>query len=664
MKNKTIFLHIPVLLSAALALIQLSGIAGNAHLTTTRIFYLILVFIGCLFWLVLYKKCGNICRKKGYRAFLFQLCLFLSLLSIVLIPIGKRLMIKEGIAYTAGAVIHQGESFLVFFAVQNLCSALLLVFTLRKYETYPLRILLSESHIIPEFIFIFLACLLVFGAFIPLRANYYPSHDYAIFAYIGQQILRGKMPYTELWDHKPPLIFYLNALGLQLTGGSLLGIWLLEFAAFFTGALILLRLLKRRFPEWISLPVLLLGLLHYVRVLDFGNYTEEASLFFVLCALGLRFTVYPISGYTALSGFINGFLCGMAFTSKQNTIGCWAALFLLDTLRFLPRGNNNEAFKRYIHYWLYSALGFLSLNAVWVIYFAKNNALSAYWDVAFRFNFIYSDKSTESRLACAWTTLTFLPSVSFYLLTGFLSWIPVCVNCFKVGIRNFIDKNDLTAWALIALPAELILAGLSGMNYQHYFILCITPVIILLCSFIDKITRRIAYRKWLFQTGIIIGLCAASLPIATFFSDNYMPRTPSSYTKTRDYLLGETTPDEPILVWGSRSAIYVMSGRYAPTAYFNERPLYLFPDEIQSAQWDELLSDIQTDPPQVIIYTHDTALPFIELTGSSCKIPAGAEYKTAVYQYFCDNYHYETTINPEFYDAWDIFRRNENTPEY
>ena len=101
-----------------------------------------------------------------------------------------------------------------------------------------------------------------------------------------------------------------------------------------------------------------------------------------------------------------------------------------------------------------------------------------------------------------------------------------------------------------------------------------------------------------------------------------------------------------------------MSERYAPTAYFNERPLYLFPDAVQAKQWDELLTDLQKDPPQVVIYTHDTALPFIEDNGTECTLPCyTADHAQPVYQYFCDHYRYQTTINPEFNDAWDIYSR-------
>lgn len=655
MRNKSALLVLPVLCTALWSTARLAGFPGGLHLTGARLLFMLLVTGGCAVWMLFFRSREKTAENKAASSILFHTSLLLTTISFLLILSVPYLMGKDGILYSMGAFIQQAQPFLVFVIVCCICTVCLMISTQRSAGTFSFRELVFANTIIPEAVLLFLACMLVFGAFLPLRDNYYPSHDSAIFTYFGQQILRGKMPYTELWDHKPPLIFYFDALGLKLTSGSMAGIWLLEFVLFYLGSLILLRLLKQRFPKWISVTVLSLGMLHYVRVLDFGNYTEELSLFFVICAIGLYFSRCRKQNLF-LFGLLNGLLCGLAFTSKQNTIGCWAALFLLTAVNMIT-DKKPDRIRKSAAYWSLTALGFLLINAGWVLYFASHNALEAYWDVAFRFNFIYSDRSTDSRLACALTTLTFLPSVSPFLLLGFLSWIPASVSLIK-SAKDFVRNNDLTVWAVLALPIELILAGLSGMNYQHYFILCITPVLILLCHALDLLTEKLLPQKWFIKPCLIIVLCILSLPLIRCFSDNYMHRTPSSYTKVRDYLLSDTVPDQSILVWGSRTAIYVMSERYAPTAYFNERPLYLFPDAVQAKQWSELLSDLQRDPPQVIIYTHDTALPFIEDNGIGCTLPPyTADYAIPVYQYFCDHYRYETTINPEFNDAWDIYSR-------
>lgn len=649
-------LHLPVFFSAAWAVFRLSGLPSALHLSPARLMFILLIIGLCACWVALFRLREKIVLRPVPGSVLFQVSILTTLTAGILIISGINLSGTEGFRYIIGSFLRQAVPFLIFTAVLGLCAAALIFFELKRKEKSALRQLLTANTDIPQILLIFTACLILYGAFFPLRENYYPSHDYSIFAYIGQQILRGKMPYTQLWDHKPPVIFYLNALGLKLSGGSLAGIWIPEFLGFFIGACILRHLLKKRFPVWISLAVLIPGLLHFVRVLDFGNYTEEASLFFALCGLGLYFRKGE-GKRLLLRGLICGILGGLAFTCKQNTVGCWAALLIGDLIRVLPARKSPQAFRSRRNFWLAVLAGFLLVNGLWVLYFALNHALEAYWDVAFRFNWIYSEKSGESRLACAWTTLTFLPAISPWLFLAFISWIPACASCLRSGIRKFAGEHPLTFWALADLPIELVCAGLSGMNYQHYFILCIPPVIILLCFAVNILAGRLSNHLKTFRTAAVLLFCAASLPLISLYRDNYAPRSQSAYTKTRDYLLSETDPEQSILVWGSRSAIYVMSERYAPTAYFNERPLYLFPGEVRGAQWEELLRDMENDPPQVVIYTHDTALPFIEEVSSGCVIPEGADYTVPVYNYFCGNYRYETTINSGFRDAWEVYRR-------
>jgi hypothetical protein len=66
----------------------------------------------------------------------------------------------------------------------------------------------------------------------------WPSRDSGVFLYAGWRILSGELPYRDIWDHKPPLIYYLNALGLVVSGGSRWGVWCIEFILLFTAALL------------------------------------------------------------------------------------------------------------------------------------------------------------------------------------------------------------------------------------------------------------------------------------------------------------------------------------------------------------------------------------------------------------------------------------------
>src|SRR5258706_3992581 len=55
----------------------------------------------------------------------------------------------------------------------------------------------------------------------------YPGRDGGIFLYIGSLILKGKLPYLDVWGNKGPLVFYINDLWLFLANGSRWGVWLL-----------------------------------------------------------------------------------------------------------------------------------------------------------------------------------------------------------------------------------------------------------------------------------------------------------------------------------------------------------------------------------------------------------------------------------------------------
>ncbi|MCX6069001.1 MAG: hypothetical protein NT121_25185 [Chloroflexi bacterium] len=61
--------------------------------------------------------------------------------------------------------------------------------------------------------------------FSPVNSQSVPSRDSGVFLYTGWRVLHGEIPYLQLWDHKPPVIYYLDALGLLLTPESIWGIW-------------------------------------------------------------------------------------------------------------------------------------------------------------------------------------------------------------------------------------------------------------------------------------------------------------------------------------------------------------------------------------------------------------------------------------------------------
>ena len=75
-------------------------------------------------------------------------------------------------------------------------------------------------------IFSFITILISCYSTSPLHKNSY-GIDSPIFMNMGKGILNGDIPYRDLFDHKGPLIFYIDALGWKLFGNTL-GIFIIE----------------------------------------------------------------------------------------------------------------------------------------------------------------------------------------------------------------------------------------------------------------------------------------------------------------------------------------------------------------------------------------------------------------------------------------------------
>jgi hypothetical protein len=175
----------------------------------------------------------------------------------------------------------------------------------------------------------------VLGVSSPASSGLVVSHDSGIFLYFGQEILNGQIPFRDLWDHKPPLIFYLDALGLFLGRGSLWGVWFLEFLALVSSALMAFSTLRRFYR---SLPAILAAtgmLASSIFLLEGGNLTEEFALPLQWGALFL-FARWRGSnrdrGWDPIA-LATGVLFGLAFSLKQTMIGVWVSLYLYLGLR-------------------------------------------------------------------------------------------------------------------------------------------------------------------------------------------------------------------------------------------------------------------------------------------------------------------------------------------
>lgn len=103
--------------------------------------------------------------------------------------------------------------------------------------------------------------------------------DSSIFQYMGFAITKGKIPYTDLFDHKGLLLYWLNSAGYLLS--SSWGVCLLQILSLSVTICLWYKLLEGDRPEWLKWAVIILSLLALYAYYDNGNMTEEWSLPFI-----------------------------------------------------------------------------------------------------------------------------------------------------------------------------------------------------------------------------------------------------------------------------------------------------------------------------------------------------------------------------------------------
>lgn len=218
--------------------------------------------------------------------------------------------------------------------------------------------------------------LFVLGASLLLSLTFCPPYDLIVddkefFKYTGMAVLRGNVPYRDFFDHKPPLIYFINAAGLLF--GSW-GLWLISTILAGTVTWLVYQLGRQYRLAFPWLLPLLFNLMIRDKLISGGmHFTREYSTFFVM----LFFCV--LMGNYRHRFFLLGLFTALTFFTQQDQV-----LLLIPFLLYAWLGEKTETpllrFGR-------MSTGFLSVLALLLLYFAANHSLSYFWQDAYQFNF-------------------------------------------------------------------------------------------------------------------------------------------------------------------------------------------------------------------------------------------------------------------------------------
>ena len=480
-----------------------------------------------------------------------------------------------------------------------------------------------------------------------------PFRDQGVYLYVGQRILDGDIPYRDVWDHKGPLVYYINALGLLLTG-STWGVWLIEVVFLFLAAIFGFFALRLTLTPTAAFLAALLWLAAFPDVSDHGNSVEEYSLLFQFAAV-----YFFLRGQKNAGGWLNEFLVGVSaalvFSLRPNNIGIHLAVGLILAAGLFSPAERSRAFKRIVA----AAAGSGVVFAVIAVYFAAHRALGDLFDQVFVFNYYYSRLETFSWQALA-KGYELMPAL---VVGGLLGLAGAALYLWSKGGGV---PAALAALALVAAPIQLYLALLSGRKYMHYYIAWL-PVLAILAGFAIYQMQRIfpagnKFRKpfdLILTLGLILAFASqpvlgraakAEALLKTVWEQKSLP-APDYASMPQgeylDYISSHTQPGDYVLIWGNASVYNFLSKRESPSRFVYT---YAFgvPAYVTRSMADELQADIAEKKPLILDATYgDKTIPRIDSTLWD-RIPA----TQGLTRFIEENYIYVDTIGADRFRVW------------
>ena len=284
-----------------------------------------------------------------------------------------------------------------------------------------------------------------------------PNRDYGIFVYIGEQITHGKLPYRDMWDNKPPAIFYLNAAALWIGRGSRWGVWIVECVFLFGAIWLSFHLMRKLWGIWPATFGVLIWLSGLDLTLQGGNFTEEYSLLFHFLAL-IFFIKLIEQPENRLNNVMLGLTFSLAFLFRPNNVLVEALLILMLAFIQIIRRN----FRNFLNHTLWITLGVLPPILITAAYFWSQGLFQEMLEGAILHNLAYSSTTLGS-------SSPLLVGFQFLKWSAWVALIGYIAVLFQIKKSAGSPSFFVLIFLLLGWPLAIILSDPAGRNYGHYF---------------------------------------------------------------------------------------------------------------------------------------------------------------------------------------------------
>ena len=446
---------------------------------------------------------------------------------------------------------------------------------------------------------IFIVVLLMrFNTFVSL-----PDRDASIFAYTGSLILDGGLPYLNSWDHKPPLIYLLNAGIFKMFGKGFSQIAIFEFIWIIISVICFYKLALNFFKKSVSLFITL-----FFAVI-FGNdmFVQSYGMTETYMILPAMLSVYYIFRFykTGLLRYVllSGIMCCLSFMFRQTGI-----LIILPVLiSFMYQLKKSQIRLKTVFVYF---IGIIIPIIPIINWFWFKGAFFDYIDQVFIFNSIYIKEAGFSYFENLKTSyLIKYPALLISFIAGYF-----CVIIFEKKVLN---RIVLLSWFL----ADLFSVVISRRFFDHYFIQMLPVMVLISGYFFSFIFNK--FNKIVTLALIILTLCFSGViqKMNFFFAKTFSGKS-ICILNDRKFLCREdqkeilywtlenTSVKDKLFIWGAEDWIFFLTDRKCSSRYSYVYPL-LTERYFSSKMTDELLIDFKHKTPKYIYVSKENLQTFL-----------------------------------------------------
>lgn len=441
------------------------------------------------------------------------------------------------------------------------------------------------------------------------------ERDGYLFACFGRDWLRGAGLYADLWDIKPPGIFWVNALGLWAGGGSLVGVYVVCGLALAVSIFTIAWISRRRYGAATALIAALLAAV-YLPSYEFHVGGNRPCTFLVLTDL-LAFACYLRAWRPgrALAGWliVSGFFGGLSFCFKQTAVAAWLALALHA---FVVSRRAEGGWKRGGQRVACMLTGWLLAAGLAALGIAVRGDLGWAWDAIFA---APVGSVGVSLCGCVRSAVNWMPgyasAVSLPLLLASAVGIHAVVSRKNAADPRLPSDHPPRYVALLWLWLALALGlGTIGVTNRPWYLAAALPPLLLLaahavyllvtfCTCVPAPQSRfplILAAVWF--AVMMAGPLKRQVDMAFRQYYHRFEEAPSATTTAlTQAIVDYTQPDDAVFLHGYEPEVYWRTGRRMACRYLGTLAAGGWSDA-QNPVLPRIATDLRADPPPLVYW--------------------------------------------------------------